>query len=371
MLKKLILSGVLALGLVLAVAGTHQVQAGLLENAYLTLSDPRTGQTGVTHDFYFQVINTTLGSLRFQYCVLPSGACSFPSGGGASGTLGTYTEATVAPTQTFTGSWEAGSTRWNVAAPTAETTIAGNVWRFQFTSSINPAYTDCTHNPPVGNSTGTCYVRIYAYAATNFTGTPDETIVSLTVTQAVTVSARVDPTFTFTVEGTTGDGSTAANTTTLTNGITTTVTTIPFGNLTANSEKFAAHSLTVTTNTVGGYTIAARMVANLTGSAYGDDIDPFTGGGATSSDPNAWTLPTGVVSGTNSGWLGVGTDDTGVTAQAANQFFPLTTTDFVVARTPNSASTRVSKIVYGIEVNAFQEADNYTGTLLYTATPVY
>jgi hypothetical protein len=371
MLKKLILSGVLALGLVLAVAGTHQVQAGLLENAYLSLSDPRTAQTGVTHDFYFNVINTTLGSVRIQYCVLPSGTCSFPSGGGASGTLGTYTEAGGAPTQTFTASWEAGSTRWNVAAPTAETTVAGNTWRFQFTSSVNPTYTDCTHNPPSNSSTGTCYVRIYVYSATNFTGTPDETIVSLTVTQAVTVSARVDPTFTFTVEGTTGDGSTAANTTTLTNAITTTVTTIPFGNLTANTEKFAAHVLTVTTNTVGGYTIAARMTANLTGKAYADDIDPFAAAGVNSTTPQSWSIPTGTVSGTNTGWLGVGTDDTGVTGQAANKFFPLNTTDFVVAKSPNSASTRISKIVYGIEVNAFQEADNYTGTLLYTATPVY
>ena len=375
MLKKFILLGMVAFGLVLAFGGTHQVKAGIVENAYLTISDPRTQATGVTHDFYFQVISSTLGSVRLQYCVSPSsatGSCTDPGGGGASGNLGTYTDGGGAPaTATFTGSWEAGNTRWNVAAPLAEATTAGAIWRFQFTGMVNPTLGSCTHNPPGNSSTGTCYVRLNIYAATDYTGTPDTGIVSITVTQSVSITARVDPTFTFTVTGVDPAGTATANGTTLTSSVTTTVTTIPFGNLTANTEKFASQLLTVTTNTTGGYTIAARVTANLTGQAYLDDIDPFIGSGANQTTPQAWTLPTGTVSGSNTGWLGVGTDDTGVTGQQTNQFFSLNTSDFVVAKSPNSASTRNSYIVYGIEVNAFQEADNYTGTLYYTATPVY
>lgn len=372
MLKRFLSTGIVVfVGAVMFSVGAPQARASVLENAILQLSDPRTAQTGVTHTFKFLVQATEVGSMTFQYCILPSGGCS--NTGTVYGDLGTVLDGAGAPSETFSD--EAWGTQSDYTASLnvtydAEDTSAGTQWTVPFTGMTNPSLANCSHATPSNNSTGTCYVRISVYSATDYSGTPDTAIVSLTVTRAVSVSARVDPVFTFTVTGIAGSSATRNGT--ALSAVTTTVTTIPFGNLTAGTEKFAAQQLTVTTNTVGGFTIAAYLTANLSGTAYGDDIDPFIGDSANQSIPQSWTVPTGTVSSANTGWLGVGTDDTGVSGQANNAFYSLNmNSDFLVASCPNSASARVTNVVYGIEVNSYQQADNYTGTLLYDALPVY
>lgn len=375
MLKKLFLTGLMVIGFA-AIAtfnASPTFAQAILQDAYVSVSDPRTGAT-TTHDFYFDVAKTTLGSVRFQYCAYPSetgGNCSASGANGTDASLAQVTKGGGATDQTFTETWEGAATRFNVtSAYDAESTSAGVAWRFRFTDVVNPALNNCIHSTPTNNSTGTCYVRIFAYSQTNWGGTPDTAIVSITVTQAVSVSARVDPVFRFAVTGVAGSGATR-NGTALSD-VTTTVSTIPFGSLTALQPKFAAHTLTVTTNTTGGYTISAYLTgSNLTGTSYAEDIDPYVGNGANQTTPQSWTTPTGTVSGSDTGWLGVGTDDTGIITRAANAFYSLNTTSFVVASTEDSATNRTSNIVYGIEVNANQSADNYTGTLLYNALPKY
>jgi len=362
-----------------AVVGHFTVQQAhaqaILQTAYVTLSDPRTGQTGVTQNFWFKAAQATLGSVIFQYCAYPSevGAACTPSGasGAGTGALGSYYKATsTVPDNAFTGSWDAANTQWKVTSLYAtESTSAGSPWRFQFTGMTNPSIAACVHATPANYSTGTCYVRIKAYPSTNYSGTPDTAIVSITVTQAVTVDARVDPVFTFTVTGVAGSGDTRNGT--ALSAITTTVTTVPFGSMTANQPKYAAHQLTVTTNTTAGYTISTQVTGNMTGTSYSKDIDPFIGVGANQTTAQSWTHPTGTVSGSDTGWLGVASDDTGITSPATNKFFSLNTTEFIVAKTVNSATARVTNVVYGIEVNAYQTADNYTTTLLYNALPTY
>ena len=114
------------------------------------------------------------------------------------------------------------------------------------------------------------------------------------------------------------------------------------------------------------------MVTNLTGAAYAFDIDPFTGNSATYTSAQSWLLPTGGTAGTDTGWLGVGTDDTDVAGQASDSFYSLgvpTTTLLMSNSDPTLGET--NNLAFGIEVNSSQPADSYTGTLIYNATPVY
>jgi len=367
MIKKLSALIILLVGVFLAVA--PGAKAAILENAYLSINNPRSEQTGVTHDFFFYHSSTTIGSIQLRYCVEPSGGCT---DSGTSDNLGAgaldYVEAdgAVDDTANWTASWNDGSYWWRAYRDTADSDADGS-WEFRFTNMKNPARTTC--NEDGGSSTGTCYVRINTYSGTQYTGTADNGTVSITITQEVTVSARVDPTFTLTIAGVTGAGQTL-NSTVIT-ALTTTVTTIPFGNLTADTAKFLAHTLTVTANNSGGYTITADMDANLTGTAYGDDIDGYIGNSATNTASKSWTSPTGSTSGTHTGWLGVGTDDTGVTGRGNNQFFTLGTSGTIVAQSDGPSSSRASNVVYAIQVNAFQQADNYTGAMTYVALPTY
>lgn len=235
----------------------------------------------------------------------------------------------------------------------------------------NPTRTNCSNNSPANYSTGTCYVKLNTYPTSVWTGSGDNSIVSLTVTQAVTITARVNPTFQVRIDGI--DGGVTRNNTPLTSGISTTVTTIPFGNLTAGTAYFAGHLITVTGNNSGGYTVTAQLDNNLTGAAYDDPITPFYGSGddATTTQAQDWAAPDGTASGTNTGWIGVGTDDTGVANRGNNQFFRLDTNGTVVAETDGPSDARQSNVVYGIQVNAYQQADNYEGVLTYNALPTY
>jgi hypothetical protein len=364
MLKRLILILSSAAGFLAFATGAH---AAVLENAFVILGDPRSAQTGTTHDYTFQAINGNMGSVSFRYCVTPSGTCTDPGLNMSTIAVGTVQQA-GSPNTTWTAAWDDGNNWIAATRDTADTSGAG-VWRFLFNNADNPARTSCTFT--TNTSTGSCYVRINSYTNTDLTGAADDTVISITVTEAVTVTARVDPTFTMLVAGVTGTGQTV-NGTVLTTSLTTTATTLPFGNLTADTEKFAAQTITVTTNAPGGYTVDVRFQGTLmTGTAFLHDIDSFKGNSATTDDPGSWTAPTGTSSGVETGWVGVGSSDTGIPNWAANEFYRLGTQDVEIADSSISASSRVSNIVYGLEVNAFQQADNYTGTLVYTAVTTF
>lgn len=375
MVKRMLKYFVSAVGVFLALAVTASVvKAATLENAYLDISDPSSAAPSVVHDFYFEVVGTTVARVDFRYCVTPSGDCTSQGNLGAAASLATVSDGGSAQTSYWQAysSWTA--PYWYAIRDEDISTTGGNQWRFRFTGMANPSFDTCTHNQPTNSSTGTCYVRIQMYSDTDgeTADQTDNTIVSITVTRDVTVSAQVDPTFTLTVEGVAGTGQ-SINGSTITNELTTTITTIPFGNLTANTSKTAAHTLTVTGNNSGGYTVTAKMDGNLTGNAYGDDIDPYTGtdDNANTTTSQSWSSPDGTSSGTDTGWLGVGTDDTGVTNRGSNQFFSLGTTGTVVAESDGPSSARVSNVIYRIEANPYQQADSYAGLLTYDALPTY
>ena len=370
MLKR-ILVALFVVAVVLPVTAS-KASASLIKNSYMTVSDPRNNASNVTHTFYWINQTANIGGMTFQYCISPSGTCTDTGADGTGASLSAITYNGGAESN-WTYSWF--DAAWTSQLKNTATTMGGGGQQYVVTiaNMSNPTLASCTFTQPGNASTATCYVRINTYADSTLVTSRDDGVVSMTITQGVSVSARVDPTFTFQVVGVAGDGIITRNGTTMTSGITTTVTTIPFGNLTAGAEKFAGHDLTVVSNTDGGYNVTTKMATNLTGNAYPSyDIDPFTGNGATVSSAQTWLLPTGGTAGVNTGWLGIGTNDTGVPGRAANSFFSLRSDATTLVMTSTTATTGESnEIAFGVEVNSSQPADNYTGILIYNAIPVY
>ena len=370
MLKRLLIA-LFAVAVLLPITAT-KADASLIKNAYMTMSDPQNTATNVTHTFYWINQTANIGGITLQYCVAPSGTCSDTGADGSSASLSSINYNSGAESN-WTYSWY--DAAWESQLKNTSTSMGspgGEQYIVTIDDMTNPALASCTFTRPGDASSATCFVKITTYTDSTLVTSRDDGVVSATITQGVTVSARVDPTFTFQVEGVAGDGIITRNGTTMTSGITTTVTTIPFGNLTAGTEKFAGHDLTVVSNTDGGYNVTARMTANMTGSAYSFDIDPFTGNGASETSAQSWLLPTGGTAGTDTGWLGIGTDDTDVSGQASDSFFSLgavNTTLIMTNADPTLGET--NEIAYGLEVNSSQPADGYSGTLLFDAIPVY
>jgi hypothetical protein len=189
---------------------------------------------------------------------------------------------------------------------------------------------------------------------------------------AVTAGEEEDisPMLTFTIAGT------AARS--VINGITTseasTYSTLPFGNMTAGIPKYTAHQLSVTTNSSWGYTVTMQLGSYLQGNYLSNNIDPFTGSGATWASPQAWSSPEGVVANINTGWIGANTSDTRVSGwtNSAGKFGPVSTLSYPVMYStgPDISGTTVY-VTYAIEVNIFQPADLYAGTIIYNIIPTY
>ncbi|MFC1654030.1 hypothetical protein ACFL1M_04250 [Patescibacteria group bacterium] len=368
-MKRLII--ILAIGVALLPFATqaHAVDE-LLEGVKVEMADSR-DQVTTTHTYYFTKDIGSIARMDFQYCVNPSAPCTTSTGadgasaskpgtsaivfgGGTDETADwvfTFVDATDTFRYTHTGAGGAnGSGEYVVAVQ----------------NLANADFSACTNDPPGNSSTGTCYVWFSTYSD-SAGATPDDTAVaSVTITRAINVSARVDPSFQFTVTGVAATGE--RHSTTITTDVTTTITTLPFGNLTANTERYAAHDLQIISNTDGGYVVTASLVANMTGVAYDVEIDPFS---SATDNAAVWSQPTGTVAGTDTGWIGIGTDDTDVTGAAEAEFFPLGTHNQQVALSTVSTVDDDIEVIYAMEVNSSHPADNYVGILYFNATPTY
>lgn len=349
---------------------TKPAEAAQILNAKLTLSDSRPA-ISATHTFIFtHQTSATLKQISFKYCTQPSAlndACGTINGlDTTTGTKGTVTGLT-------NGSWtlDASSVAGNPLlnnTGAGESINANTVITVPMESILNHAIDDCQAGGDT--SSDTCYVRIRSYTGLG-TGLIDQGIVSYTVVAAVTVSARVDPSFTFIVESV--DSATVHSD--ITTSTASTFSTLPFSNLTAGTPKYVAHSLRVTTNTQSGYTISMKMLessgAILRGNYTSNNIDPFI---ANWSTPTTWTEPTGTTPNDNTGWIGANTTDTDVSGWGtpSQKFGTVSSTAYTVMQSNSSDNGATPVYVtYAIEANVFQPADTYSGTLQYNALPVY
>jgi len=251
------------------------VLAGQLKGASVALDDSQPS-TSTGHDFAFTIATGGEGltAMKFSYCKEPSGGCTTPD-------ALTVASASFASSSNISDAWALTTSADGVLIITnaaGETLAQDTIVRTRFAGVTNSSIAaNCDDD--ADTSSDSCYVQIQTCRDLTCTagGIVDTAIVTYTVVNSITVSARVDPTFTFVVRGI---GASTTN-----NDITTTrasqANTIPFGNLTVGTPAYAAHELQVITNTQGGYTVSMKMAAvdgvdGVMGGVYSENnIDPF------------------------------------------------------------------------------------------------
>jgi hypothetical protein len=357
--------------LVLVVFGlsAQAVSAAQVTTFSVSLSDSRP-TTPSDHTYAFtHTSGGTLASITFSYCTTPSGTCVKPSV--TTNVINNFSIANGLTQADWTTNAAGTQPRLVIKDENepGEVITAGAIMNITLSNITNHAIDSC--QPGGDQSTDTCYLRLATYSDSAGSNLVDEGIASYSVVDAVVVTARVDPIFTFTVS--------SVGESTVNNGITTSVAstynTLPFGNLTAGTPKYAAHRLNVTTNTQSGYTVSARMLTQMTGVYTQNNIDPFAATGVGWSTPLGWTEPTGQTPNDNTGWIGANTTDTDVSGwntTPQQKFGPVSSTANNVMRglASDNGTTGIF-VTYAIEANVFQPADTYTGTLIYNALPIY
>jgi len=222
---------------------------------------------------------------------------------------------------------------------------------------------------------------VQSYEINVTVGSADSGETRVAIVDSVTVTATVDTIFTFTVEGQTalaGAGFSTSDDPTQDS----TATSIPFGELEANTPVSASQSLEVSTNAANGFVVTVAVDQQLT-SSNGAVIDSFVDGGNTSV-PTPWAEPNGDLGVANeAGHWGLTSNDTTLTGTLTDLYTG--GTEFVAASTdpvevfrhdgPSDgqvAGSGTAQVLYKVEITALQEAaDDYTATLTYVATPVF
>lgn len=378
-----ILLGVLAAMMLM----TGPAQAARFKAFYLTQTNPTAGATGVIHRFNATLRGTTgVHTITMTYCTRAStntagvaGSCDKPESLSADATptlgsnwagltIGDWGAAYAAGVVTLTATTDytpAGAdtaVAWEIAT-IVNAAIAGSTSQYECNL---PSGTTNANSP-----SATCYIRVVTKSGAN--AEIDNGYVTYTVMRAVEVSATVDPTFTFVVQGVNSNVTTYNLGDKLTTSVSTAYNTLPFGYLQANIPKKAAHLLYVTTNTQSGYSITARLTVPITG-VYGSDVDDFPG--SWTANDQTWYRPTGQAPNTETAWFGANTTDTDISggAPTALNFGGIDTTvsGFKVKDAAGADDgTTGTYVTYQMEANVFQPADTYTGVLIYNAIPKY
>lgn len=207
---------------------------------------------------------------------------------------------------------------------------------------------------------------------------PDTGDTRVAIINAVTMSASVDTSLTFTISGVNVNPPTTVNGDTVTS--TTTATTIPFGTLAVGVAKVGAQDLDVTTNARNGFQVTIKQDQNLT-SSTGADLDVFQDGNGRAS-PTAWVSPAGTLGSENTyGHYGVTSEDATLPAgdEFGSQLYAgnfATTTRVVMYHTGpadgTTADIGTTRVGFQIEITALQEAANdYTNRVFYVCTPTF
>jgi len=215
--------------------------------------------------------------------------------------------------------------------------------------------------------TYTYYIRNFVNGSNPNIATPtDDGAGSIAFIEGVRVTATVDPSITFKIEG-------IASTTTacgVATDVTTTSYSVPFGIMALDTFKTAAQKITVSTNAVSGYAVTAienERMSNLAGSpSYIPDTTCDAG------CPGAWT------SGGNSG-LGFttaivsGAPTLGITSPNFREFSSLAATEapFQIMSNTTIASLEAIHVCYKLAVGATQPAGDYENQITYTATATF
>lgn len=230
----------------------------------------------------------------------------------------------------------------------------------------------------------------YTFKVQNFvngadpTSTPtDQTAGKIGVIESVRVTATVDPTITFSIAGVASGANPCGTGTPNQTDIDTTTgvnapLAVPFGTLSLNTFKDAAHLLTVSTNAANGYVVTAQENDQLGKDGGTTPFIPDTDGDngtATETTADTWDTATGnpgfgytlkSVSGTTVPFTSTGaTFNTRRFPSIADPDSPLVAT---IMSNTTVANSDQANVCYRITVDATQAAGDYENQVTYTAT---
>jgi hypothetical protein len=238
-------------------------------------------------------------------------------------------------------------------------------------------------------------VNLYTKNTTNGGGTTLESIVTrVSPVEGVLVSASIDETLNFTIAAVTSANiNSTCGLTPAGNLITSTATTVPFGNsITANTFYNAAQQLTVSTNAPGGYSVKVEehdqmgkngnVCAGPTAAEANNCIKDTTcdGGACTHTTSADWATNTNNglgyslsnVSGTNASFLYNESARTFSTKQFADQETTGPTEDKQTIMTAAGVVSGSSAcVLYRLSVSGTQPAGYYYNKVKYTASAIF
>ncbi len=316
-----------------------------ISNASDTISDSDTGVTA-THSFVF-VTGTTTPATGYWEVIFPAGFTGIvvgnvTCGAGTAGVSGQTVTCTMASDQ---------------SAGTSTITVSG---------VTNPS-TEGTQYITINNRNGSDVIL-------------ERVKVAVAIVEDVLMTARVDSSLTFTVNGTSSGA--------VINGVTcdndTTATTTDFGTLAVGTPTTVCQTLEVTTNADDGYIVTVQQDQELT-SDSGSNINSFDNSpdGTGSTTPHTWVSPTNTLDAYHTyGHMGLTSSDADLSSYGYSDFTGskyagLNSTDTMVImhhNGPSDGSTQnkgFAGVAYTAEIGSLQEAGDYENTLTYICTPTF
>lgn len=330
------------------------VQAATLTTASVGLSDPRPGSVS-----RYDVLASNVTTATTVRCILVAFSANYDGTGG----VPTGMTSTAATVDTAASTFLASHTGWVLAAGTNGTL------KYTNTTGATPAVGSGAHfvlaNITNGSQTNDDkFLTFSTYSnADCATGPVDTVTTGFIFTDGQQVTIGVDGSLSFAVAGVANGA--AVNGATTNTGVASTSTSIPFGTLTASTNKVAAQDLTVSTNSGLGYTVSTRYTGAPAVNSY--TISDLTGG--TNTAPSAFSA-----AGTEG--FGYTTEDTTLGTSTANRFLSnkwaaFTTTNAEVAYHNAPVAAQTTRVGFQAGISGATEPGAYTTTVIYTATPVY
>ena len=378
-----VLSSIMTLATALSFSGLGLIpmaQGAQLTNASVALSDSRPSVSS-NHTITFNTGSAgSIREVRFQYANTASGSAVAPTN---LDTTASSIGAMSIATDTDSSNWSLDKSTNGLLILTRTgsgiSTSGGATFTVTFNTITNSS--EAAACDAVSNS-DSCFIRISTYTGTGGTGLIDSSTVTYTVIDTVSVTATVDPILTFTVAGVTSTSFGDSNVGSGTN-VTTTSTTLPFGNVTVGTPKLAEQQLNTLTNDNNGYYVYGKFITTsgevMSGLANtSNNIDKFTASAATWGAPQTWVAPAGTTANVNSAWLGVRTSNTVANNNfSSNKYGPpdvlgdTGSGQNVMKSLGPDDGTAATYVTFKIQADAYQPADQYQGTWVYNVVPTY
>jgi len=346
----------LVLGLILILLAVYlaipEGQATTISSKKITVSDSRPSTASVTYTFTGTHTASSTKCLKIQFCQAASGSCTKPNNM-------SFTSASATSTGWNGWTYSTGA-NWSAGFTTSTT-------GFQYTSTTGEnggaSYAFAGTGITNSDTAGTYYAWVNTYSDTGCSSAVDDTgVAAFAIISGVSVTATVNESLTFAI---TGLASSTSCKTAVTSTVTTLATSVPFGTLSTSANAIGCQTLTVTTNSTGGYTTTGAFTQNLLSGS--NDIDNHSG---TNANPTAFSGAGTEAFGYTSNDASLGT---GTTTRFGdnNVWAGFSTTQTEVAYSASGVSSQATIIGYEAGISTTTVAGSYSTTVVYVTTPIY